>query len=429
MTRKKVKLVWIVNDNARKASFKKRRAGLLKKVSELTTLCGVSAFVIIYGPDDAEPAVWPSRQEVHRMLTRFQRVPDIERCKKMMNQEGYIRERSGKMQEQLRKHHRKNRDMEMASVMHLIHRGKQLIEFETKELTGLVWMLEEKMKEIRRRVEYFQQAPLPLPGSFLSDYQDNTEAGPDQETTTMMSQILGAGNSIDGRRTSPPPTTDPFWWENLHLEMMKQRGNDNNHNKNGGGGGGRSSAIRSDVGQQFPTLVPPQGYGIYRVAPNNNIDVVNGNEVGLGYGYFGGGNNISAIAGNDHNNVVGLVAQMNYGIGGIGGGISGDQVGIGMSMASNNGGIDMGFGVQAYNQGHVGTGNGISHGGVGGNDMGIGKFPIDNGNNNNNEGSSVNGSEMGLLPLGLFGAGSTAGSDAGLPFDVSKNHWPAHFSP
>lgn len=412
-----MKLVWIVNDSARKASFKKRRAGLLKKVNELTTLCGVSAFVIIYGPDDAEPAVWPTRQEVHRLLTRFQRVPDIERCKKMMNQESYIRERSGKMQEQLRRHHRKNRDMEMARVMHQIHRGKPLIEFEAKELTGLAWMLEEKMKEIRRRVEYFQQAPLPLPGSF---HQRNTEP-PGQ---------LGGRNSIDGRTsTTPPMSKDSFWGE---------RGN--NSDKNGGGGGSSTATtLKSDVGQQFGTLVR-HPYANYRGA-HNNSGVVNGSEMGLGYESLGRGNdnnnnNANNInAGNDIN-VVGLVPQMNYG---------GNGMPIMASSINIGGSTEMKFGLQAYNnQGYVGAdvnynvdvvagGNRISHGGGGGNNMGIEQFPIHNGSNNYIEGScsSVNGSEMGLLPPGLlFSGGSAAGiSDAGLPFDVSKCHWPAPFSP
>ncbi|KAM1087895.1 hypothetical protein ACFX2B_013233 [Malus domestica] len=62
MTRNKVKLAWIVNDNARKSSFKKRNACLVKKMSELTTLCDISAFVIVYGEDGEESTVWPDRK-------------------------------------------------------------------------------------------------------------------------------------------------------------------------------------------------------------------------------------------------------------------------------------------------------------------------------------------------------------------------------
>ncbi|KAF5203782.1 agamous-like MADS-box protein AGL80, partial [Thalictrum thalictroides] len=88
MARKKVKLAWIVNDSARRATFKKRKKGLMKKVSELSTLCGVEACAIIYGPEDPQPDVWPSTpSEAHRVLTRFNSMPEMEQSKKMMNQE------------------------------------------------------------------------------------------------------------------------------------------------------------------------------------------------------------------------------------------------------------------------------------------------------------------------------------------------------
>ncbi|KAJ8899974.1 hypothetical protein K2173_024085 [Erythroxylum novogranatense] len=163
MTRKKVKLVWIGNDAARRASLKKRRSGLLKKVSELTILCGVQAFVVIYGPDDPEPTIWPSRAELKQLMLKFQGMPEIDRCKKMMNQESYLRERVGKVQDQCRKHQRKNKEMEMAYLMHQIQQGKGFDGFGLNELHGLVWLVQEKMKEIRRRVEFFQQVT-PLPG-------------------------------------------------------------------------------------------------------------------------------------------------------------------------------------------------------------------------------------------------------------------------
>ncbi|KAF5764506.1 putative transcription factor MADS-type1 family [Helianthus annuus] len=53
MTRKKVKLAFIMNDSARKATYKKRKKGLMKKVNELSTLCGIDACVIIYSPYEA----------------------------------------------------------------------------------------------------------------------------------------------------------------------------------------------------------------------------------------------------------------------------------------------------------------------------------------------------------------------------------------
>ncbi|ONI28917.1 hypothetical protein PRUPE_1G168700 [Prunus persica] len=124
MTGKKAKLAWITNDSARKTNFRKRKEGLLKKLSELGILCDVSGFAIIYGPDDKEPVVWPSNPIAEELLARFQRIPKVDRCMKMMNQETYLNDR-------------KNKEMEMNIIMSQIQEGKPMNEFGTGELTGL----------------------------------------------------------------------------------------------------------------------------------------------------------------------------------------------------------------------------------------------------------------------------------------------------
>ncbi|KAJ4823856.1 Agamous-like MADS-box protein agl80, partial [Turnera subulata] len=100
MTRKKVKLAFIANDAARKATFKKRRKGLIKKVSELSTLCGIEACAIIYSPYETQPEVWPSPVGVQRVLSQFRQMPEMEQSKKMVNQESFLRQRIAKAGEQ-----------------------------------------------------------------------------------------------------------------------------------------------------------------------------------------------------------------------------------------------------------------------------------------------------------------------------------------
>lgn len=85
MTRKKVKLAYIVNDSARKATFKKRKRGLMKKVSELSTLCGIEACAIVFSPYDAQPELWPSPIGVQRVLSQFKKMPEMEQSKKMVH--------------------------------------------------------------------------------------------------------------------------------------------------------------------------------------------------------------------------------------------------------------------------------------------------------------------------------------------------------
>ncbi|CAA0828644.1 Agamous-like MADS-box protein AGL62 [Striga hermonthica] len=48
--RRKVQLVKIVNQNKLQVTFSKRRAGLFKKASELSTLCGAQAAIVVFSP-------------------------------------------------------------------------------------------------------------------------------------------------------------------------------------------------------------------------------------------------------------------------------------------------------------------------------------------------------------------------------------------
>ncbi|MFQ6635796.1 hypothetical protein Gotur_012148 [Gossypium turneri] len=159
MTRKKVTLAWISNDSARKVSLEKRRLGLMKKMSELTILCGIRACLIIYSPNESEPMVWPSHAEVQRQLEEYWKTSELDRLKKMVNQETYLKERITKAKEQLGKLQRKNNEVEMGHLMHQIEQGKGIGEFNNGELHGLIRLVEEKMDEIQKRIEFFHQLP------------------------------------------------------------------------------------------------------------------------------------------------------------------------------------------------------------------------------------------------------------------------------
>ncbi|KAG6519217.1 hypothetical protein ZIOFF_022709 [Zingiber officinale] len=59
-------LGWIAHDATRRATFKKWKRSLLKKVSELATLCSIDACAVVYGPEEEAPEVWPSPAETTR---------------------------------------------------------------------------------------------------------------------------------------------------------------------------------------------------------------------------------------------------------------------------------------------------------------------------------------------------------------------------
>ncbi|KZV46181.1 hypothetical protein F511_15191 [Dorcoceras hygrometricum] len=55
----KISVAYFVSDRSeRKASFKKRSKGLIKKVAELSTLCGVDACAITHNEFQPQPEVW-----------------------------------------------------------------------------------------------------------------------------------------------------------------------------------------------------------------------------------------------------------------------------------------------------------------------------------------------------------------------------------
>ncbi|KAF2290933.1 hypothetical protein GH714_016904 [Hevea brasiliensis] len=75
MDRRKVKHELISNASARKVTLKTRRASLLKKLKELTTLCGVTACAIIFSDYNSSPDVWPSHSEAVCELEKFKNLP------------------------------------------------------------------------------------------------------------------------------------------------------------------------------------------------------------------------------------------------------------------------------------------------------------------------------------------------------------------
>ncbi|XP_021911020.1 agamous-like MADS-box protein AGL23, partial [Carica papaya] len=162
MTRKKVKLALIENDNARRASLKKRRVGVVKKVGELCTLCNVSACIVIYSPEEKEPRVWPSVEMAVQMLNRFRRMPEMDRNKRTMNQESYLRERSRKTEEQLKKNQRKNQEKEMVNLICKVHEGNNFDELNLGELYGLAWLIEEKVKSVNKRLAFLNHMTIPV---------------------------------------------------------------------------------------------------------------------------------------------------------------------------------------------------------------------------------------------------------------------------
>lgn len=148
-------LAWIANDGARRATLKKRRKNIMKKVSELSTLCGVEACAVVYGPEDAWPEVWPSESEAEATLLRYGAMPESEQCKKRVDQAGFLSQSISKLQDQIRKQHADNRELELRVLLHdAVECRRSLMEVrKLDDAVALDRMIAEKEKEVKDRVE------------------------------------------------------------------------------------------------------------------------------------------------------------------------------------------------------------------------------------------------------------------------------------
>ncbi|MBA0830225.1 hypothetical protein Goarm_014769 [Gossypium armourianum] len=238
MTRKKVNLAWIENSSARRASLRKRRQGLVKKVTELTTLCGVEGGIVIYSRNEQEPIVWPSREEVERLLRKFNEVPEVESMKRSMNLETYYKEMISKSQDQLRKQNRKNKEMKVGQLMLQIEQGKMPDDFNVNELDDLIWYGETMRTDIRKLMEFYEQ--FPSSSVCLTQGDAPLPPPPPQGRAPAVGQTIGIANAGVGDKD----TSEGFPWE----DRLNSNTNTNYIR------GEASSSIRREVGLTYHNL-------------------------------------------------------------------------------------------------------------------------------------------------------------------------------
>ncbi|KAH6789645.1 AGAMOUS-like 80 [Perilla frutescens var. frutescens] len=154
MTRKKVTLAYISNDAERKASYKKRKKGLIKKVSELSTLCGVDACAIIYSQYDPEPEVWPSQLGAQAILARFRKLSEMDQGRKMVNQESFTRQRIKKAADQLRRLQKENKCRELEGFMFQCINGTLTLDnFNLPDSSEMGWVINQTLRDIKSKME------------------------------------------------------------------------------------------------------------------------------------------------------------------------------------------------------------------------------------------------------------------------------------
>ncbi|XP_031498008.1 agamous-like MADS-box protein AGL80 [Nymphaea colorata] len=226
MARKKLNLAYIAKDSARRVTFKKRKKGLLKKVYELSTLCDVTICAIVYGKNEHTPEIWPEDgAQVLQIIDKFNELPEMEKVKKMLNQEGFLRQRVSKFADELAKLSKENKEVELRQKLFDGMANRRILHGAgIEEVHALVGMVEAKYTMVKAKCEL-------LRAQTLSRAPPSTSLAPlsplvampnhDQSRLTSTDQIRGEQsiddllNSID---CSPVewPYIDPNQWNDSH---------------------------------------------------------------------------------------------------------------------------------------------------------------------------------------------------------------------
>lgn len=159
MGRKKVRLEIIRNQSVRKTTFRKRKAGLMKKVKELTTLCGIQGCAIIFNRHggDSQTHVWPTTAEARAVLGRFQDLPPEKQTKHMKNHDGSEPRKRPLKRRRDRRESEVEVEMEVESLMRAVvddrNEEKLFGEMRLDEMKELSRFLDCRITAIEREID------------------------------------------------------------------------------------------------------------------------------------------------------------------------------------------------------------------------------------------------------------------------------------
>ncbi|XP_037453340.1 agamous-like MADS-box protein AGL80 [Triticum dicoccoides] len=151
MARKKVALWYIHNDSTRLNTLKKRTKNLMKKASEVATLCNAKACMLVYGEGTTMLEVFPSNAEAVAILNRFKSIPEVPQLKKTMDQETILSKRLVQLRHQVEKIRREHKDCEPRILLHKAMVSGHL-PGNIEELTTMAWKLEIILKSVGERI-------------------------------------------------------------------------------------------------------------------------------------------------------------------------------------------------------------------------------------------------------------------------------------
>ncbi|KAK4744204.1 hypothetical protein SAY87_010516 [Trapa incisa] len=165
----KVKRALIDRDSSRKASYKKRKESIQRKVLELGTLCDVSACSIIYGEEETiGPEVTASNGDALEIVLKFRNLTSMRQRSFMFDQERLLQDWISKTEKQVLRKKIDIREMDLICAMYQELEGLK----PTNWFDGLTWVDMADILNVinltRNRVNQMQEKWREVAGSELA---------------------------------------------------------------------------------------------------------------------------------------------------------------------------------------------------------------------------------------------------------------------
>ncbi|CAM8925432.1 unnamed protein product [Rhodiola kirilowii] len=216
MNKGKVKMDPIEDVFERRTTYKKRRNTLMRKMNEITTLCGVEAGMIVFSEfEEGEGGVqtWPENREAVQVM--------VERCKaeseanvgkgRENDMNGFVKGRIEKERMRLGKLQMGNEEKEVRMRLSECFDGKSVIRgLGERELRGLDCVIDEKLRLLGRRMRDLRIGEnvghvVTDPGSYFNfDYPVGYDYG--SHGMNMMSAELNVAPNHSGEQDQAGPS-------------------------------------------------------------------------------------------------------------------------------------------------------------------------------------------------------------------------------
>lgn len=155
MGRAKLNMELIGKEKSRNITFKKRKEGLIRKMHEFTTLCDVSACMIIYAPNQekgsSEPEIWPQNVDEVSRIVDIYKNKNKDSGNKTFGLSDFFRERKRKIEDELTKLRKKNMEAKYPTWLEFLNYTTE------PKLREFAAALRSKAEYVKSRIEFLRR--------------------------------------------------------------------------------------------------------------------------------------------------------------------------------------------------------------------------------------------------------------------------------